>query len=134
MGIRLETTFRCKYWKNKCCIQEKFSGFCIFRSLQKSACEIPKLDPHHKLAMDEMMNVGKIDCIVKDFGVIKSRNLIVEGKSIRNAYFRYVQRSIGDDSEVEFSDPVLLMKATAELVKPGKLSYLYLRNLDCTHS
>ena len=70
------------------------------------------------------MNVGKIDCIVKDFGVIKSRSLIVEGKSIRNAYFRYVQRSIGDDSEVEFSDPVLLMKATVELVKLGKLLYL----------
>ena len=58
----------------------------------EAACVIPKLNPFHKLAMQQMKDLGVLDCSKKTFSAMKSGYLEIKGKNVYNAFIRYIKR------------------------------------------
>ncbi len=87
---------------------------------RNASCILPRLDPFHKLALQEMEDVEPLDCRKKNLATVFDGFLVLDAKDVTYAHYEYVLRPEKDDFGVKYSDPVLLTKYKESPVEIGE--------------
>lgn len=70
------------------------------------ACRLPVLDPFHSSVVQFTEDLGKLRCEGTSYSSFENNVLRVEGEGIVSAWYSKIERTSGNDFDVELSDPV----------------------------
>lgn len=87
------------------------------------ACRLPVLDPFHSSVVQFTEDLGKLRCEGTSYSSFENNVLRVEGEGIVSAWYSKIERTSGNDFDVELSDPVKIQHMSS-----GKNGELFLQH------
>lgn len=87
------------------------------------ACRLPVLDPFHSSVVQFTEDLGKLRCEGASYSSFENNVLRVEGEGIVSARYSKIERTSGNDFDVELSDPVKIQHMSS-----GKNGELFLQH------
>ncbi len=84
------------------------------------ACLLPKINPYHKQALDELENLAELDCRKKNIATISDGFLIINADDVTYMHMQYIQRPDEDDFGVQYSSPLLLTDFMKTPIRRGR--------------